>query len=156
MLAFFPPFIPCNNLGSVCYWQLKVVARDITKHPLNYRGWSSPNCQPDGVENPGANRHTSLMKSWFQSQLSFHLSRWDLRLSGLSSSLRNKETDLIVLKFPFTSIVCKCVSITQSCPTLCNPLDCSPPGSSVHGVLQARILAWVAIPFSRGSSQPED
>ena len=40
----------------------------------------------------------------------------------------------------------------QSYPTLCNPMDCSPPGSSVHGILQARILEWVAIPFSRGSS----
>ena len=40
--------------------------------------------------------------------------------------------------------------------TLCNPMDCSPPGSSVHGILQARILAWVAIPFSRGSSWPRD
>ena len=40
------------------------------------------------------------------------------------------------------------------CPTLCDPLDCSPPGSSVHGTLQARILKWVAFPFSRGSSQP--
>ena len=44
----------------------------------------------------------------------------------------------------------------QSCPTLCNPMDCSPPGSSVHGILQARILEWGAIPFSRGSSQPGD
>ena len=40
----------------------------------------------------------------------------------------------------------------QSCPTLCDPMDCSPPGSSVHGVSQARILEWVAISFSRGSS----
>ena len=39
---------------------------------------------------------------------------------------------------------------------LCNPLDCSPPGSSVHGILQARILEWVAISFSRGSSRPRD
>ena len=41
-----------------------------------------------------------------------------------------------------------------SCPTLCNPVDCSSPGSSVHEILQARILEWVAISFSRGSSQP--
>ena len=41
----------------------------------------------------------------------------------------------------------------QSCPTLCNPMDCSPPGSSVHGILQARILQWVPISFSTGSSQ---
>ena len=42
----------------------------------------------------------------------------------------------------------------QSCPTLCDPMDCSPPDSSVHGILQARILEWVAMPFSRGSSWP--
>ena len=44
----------------------------------------------------------------------------------------------------------------QSCPTLCNPVDHSPLGSSVHGILQARILEWVVISFSRGSSQPRD
>jgi len=41
-------------------------------------------------------------------------------------------------------------------PALCNPVDCRPPGSSVHGIVQARILEWVAISFSRGSSQPTD
>ena len=46
--------------------------------------------------------------------------------------------------------------VAQSCPTLCDPMDCNPPGSSVHGILQARILEWVAIPFSRGSSWPRD
>ena len=46
--------------------------------------------------------------------------------------------------------------ITQSCPTLCNPVDCSLPGSSDHGIFQARVLEWVAISFSRGSSQPRD
>ena len=42
--------------------------------------------------------------------------------------------------------------VVQLCPTLCDPMDCSPPGSSVHGIFQARILEWVAISFSRGSS----
>ena len=46
--------------------------------------------------------------------------------------------------------------VTQLYLTLCNPIDCSPPDSSVHGILQARILEWVAISFSRGSSQPGD
>ena len=46
--------------------------------------------------------------------------------------------------------------VTQSCPTLCDPVDCSPPGSSVHGILQARILEWVAISLSRGYSRPRD
>ena len=47
-------------------------------------------------------------------------------------------------------------SVAQSCSTLCDPMDCSLPGSSVHGILQARVLEWVAISFSRGSSQPRD
>ena len=46
------------------------------------------------------------------------------------------------------------VLVIQSCPTLCDPMDCSPPGSSVCGILQARILEWVAMPSSRGSSRP--
>ena len=53
--------------------------------------------------------------------------------------------------------------VQRTCPLcgsfagfLCNPVDCSPPGSSIHGVLQARILEWVAVSFSRGSSQPRD
>ena len=45
-----------------------------------------------------------------------------------------------------------CCLVTKSCPTLCNSMDCSPLGSSVHGILQARILEWVAIPFTRASS----
>ena len=46
--------------------------------------------------------------------------------------------------------------LLQSCPTLCDPLDCSPPGSSFHEILQARILQWVAMPSSRGSCRPKD
>ena len=48
----------------------------------------------------------------------------------------------------------KCVLVAQSCLTFCDPMNCSLPGSSVHGIFQARILEWVAISFSRGSSQP--
>ena len=49
--------------------------------------------------------------------------------------------------------VCLCVLVAQPCLTLCDPMDCSPLVSSVCGILQARILEWVTIPFSRGSSQ---
>ena len=58
--------------------------------------------------------------------------------------------------FPSTGTVKVKVLVTQPCPTLCHPMNYSPPGSSVHGILQARILAWIAIPFSRESSQPRD
>ena len=47
------------------------------------------------------------------------------------------------------------VLVTQSCLTLCDSMDCSPPSSSVHGVLQARILEWIAFPFSRDLPNPE-
>ena len=46
--------------------------------------------------------------------------------------------------------------VAQSCPTLCDPMVCSLPGSSVHGILQARVLEWVAVSFSGRSSQPRD
>ena len=52
-----------------------------------------------------------------------------------------------------SNVVCL---VAQWCPTLCNPLDCSLPGSSFRGILQARLQEWVAIPFYRGSSQPRD
>ena len=51
---------------------------------------------------------------------------------------------------------CTLCIVAQTCPTLCNPMDCSTPGSSVHGISQERILEWVVISFSRGSSQPRD
>ena len=46
--------------------------------------------------------------------------------------------------------------VDQLCPTLCDPMDCSLPDSSVHGIFQARVLEWIAISSSRGSSQPRD
>ena len=55
-----------------------------------------------------------------------------------------------------SGIMEKEVLVAQSCPTLCDPVNCSPPRSSVHGILQARILEWVAMPSSRGSSWPRD
>ena len=59
------------------------------------------------------------------------------------------------LNYSVTFLACVCL-VTQSCPTLCDPMDCSPPGSSVYVILQARIFEWVAIPFSRVSSRPRN
>ena len=72
----------------------------------------------------------------------------DRRLDCQAMSLRCTEG-------PYLD-VCKCALSLQSCLTLCDPLDCSPPGSSVHGILQARILEWVAMSFFRGFSRPRD
>ena len=54
------------------------------------------------------------------------------------------------------SMVLHSVLVAESCLTLCDSMDCRLPGSSVHGILHVRILEWVAISFSRGSSQPRD
>ena len=56
----------------------------------------------------------------------------------------------------YNGVCCVLCLVTQSCPTLCDLINCCPPGSSVHGILQARIMEWVAMPSSRGSSQPRD
>ena len=53
------------------------------------------------------------------------------------------------------SIVTAAAKSRQSCPTLCDPIDGSPPGSSVHGIFQARVLEWVAMPFSTDLPNPE-
>ena len=54
----------------------------------------------------------------------------------------------------FSNALTMCAKLLQSCLTLCNPMDYNLPGSSVHGILQARILEWIAVPSSRGSYQP--
>ena len=95
----------------------------------------------------------SFAKSSFSKQnySEKHLSEW-----------RVCETWLFLPTFclmwdPGTRSTCvPACSVTQSCLTLCDPMDCSPPGSSDHGILQARILEWVAISYSRGSSWPRD
>ena len=71
--------------------------------------------------------------------------------SGESRRDKNKWSPLSA--HPYTAPKRK-VLVTLSCPTLCDPMDSSPPGSSVYGILQARILEWVAIPFSRGLPGP--
>ena len=63
-----------------------------------------------------------------------------------------KTVEQLFKKSNIVTILC----CTQLHPTLCDPVGCSPPGSSVHGISQARILGWVAISFSRGSSWPRD
>ena len=67
--------------------------------------------------------------------------------------LKSKLPKTVIFS-PSFACCCCCCSVAKLCPTLCNPMDCSPPGSSVHGIFQARTLEWLAISSSRGSSQP--
>ena len=70
--------------------------------------------------------------------------------------LKHPPTDAWIRKIWYTYTMEYCVLVAQSCPTLCDPTYCDLPGSSVHGILQPRILEWVAISFSRRSSRPRD
>ena len=97
--------------------------------------------------------------------INFHPSAW---LPSSTSSASEGTTSLIqeltgILSPPYSLVSIpirkkekKESEVAQLCPTLCNPMDCSLPGSSIHGILQARILEWVAISFSRRSSRPRD
>ena len=71
--------------------------------------------------------------------------------SRAGSVLVSTQVDIL----PWLLLATKAL-VAQSCPILCDPTDYSPPGSSICRILQARILEWIAIPFSRGSSQPRD
>ena len=62
----------------------------------------------------------------------------------------------LLCSIPFYEYSVEIMLVAQSCPALCNPMDCSPKGSSVHRILQERILEWVDMPSSRGSSWPRD
>ena len=74
---------------------------------------------------------------------------------SLQFSPHNVNIDVrFILKF--RGHACIHAKLLQLCLTLCNPMDYNLPGSSVHGILQARILEWVAMPSSRGSSRPRD
>ena len=71
-------------------------------------------------------------------------------------SLRRNRVAIMVNKRVQNAVKESESEVVQSCPTLCDPVDCSLPGFSIHGILQARILEWVTISFSRGSSRPRD
>ena len=90
----------------------------------------------------------------------FHIFCWLLNLAELSLIYKSEDRCLYHMvalnMIKDQKISVGEVLVTQLCPTLCHPMDCSLPGSSVHGILQARILEWVSIPFSRGSSWPRD
>ena len=80
------------------------------------------------------------------------------QLSHIKTSLKFKEAESFY-DHPkdISQLLQSCAAKSlQSCPTLWDSMACSPPGSSVHGILQSRILEWVAISSSRGSSQPRD
>ena len=111
-------------------------------------------------------RHTEWQDAscsgwWEKLELNFSL-RWSPRVRWLLRYPRDRQensTTLSIWKY-LSNLLGGAHSewseVAQSCLTLCNPVDCSLPGFSIHGIFQARILEWVTISFSRGSSRPRD
>ena len=127
-LTHLVPFL----MGTVC--------GDVIRGCVKIRGQPHHPCDGDitkregrrpGNHSPGAERGGGTRLTWTVPSLTKQCGRGGVGSGGVG--------------------VC-----TQSCLILCNPMDCSPPGSSVHAILQARIPEWVAIHFSRGSSRPRD
>ena len=77
-------------------------------------------------------------------------------LQGIFPTQGSNQVFSIVGKFFYHLSQQWTSEVAQLCPILCNPMDYSPPGFSIHGIFQARVLEWVAISFSRGSSWPRD
>ena len=105
--------------------------------------------------------HFLLIKFIFISQhlLNHHLFQISNRFFSIQNIIESIVTQHLLIEFVighFIKYLCMCAKLLQSCSTLCNLMDHSPPASSVHGILQGRILEWVVISSPRGSSWPRD
>ena len=116
-----------NNLNSpITIKEIKLIIKNLPKE-----------------ESPGPDRFIREFYQMFQELTQSLWKTQDHVKNPASPWCKNQKCSVLVL-------------VTQSCPTLCDPMDCSPPGSCIHEIFQARILEWVAISFCRGSSQPRD
>ena len=109
---------------------------------LHWQADSLPLSHQRSLDDSTIKRKSNLLNHWGE-PMSLHL------------FIQHANPFLILEKSSNNTIIVLCL-VAQSCLTLCNPTDCSPTGSSIHGILQATILEWVAMPSSRGSSQPRD
>ena len=148
---------PCDRIWSV-------------KSDVSLRGWSIAVPVVDTPFSPVPLKPQLIVEAGVDVEVQSHMSG---RYSGWSHQRRFQhdwemnfcclETlrfqNCLLLKhniaYPAYYVACAC-SVAELCPTLCNPMDLSLPGSSVHGVFQARVLQWGAISYPRGSSWPRD
>ena len=147
------------------------VTRTHTELPAS--SWSAPSlaaasnsphllpCSACGEMWPGMNTQWKANENsqlWFSKPVRLHASTSILSLVRSASLCLPLSSAEPGDPDPSLCLLChwRWKEVTQSCPTLCDPIDCSLPDSSVHGILQARVLEWVAIAFFRGSSWPRD
>ena len=103
-----------------------------------------------------ASLHTSAnAHTWTHTENTNILTKWDYTqaIPVMDTILLFFTSSFALHSSPRSPPACMQAKSLQSCPTLCDPMDCSPPGSSVYGILQARILEWVVMPSSKESSQ---
>ena len=119
--------------------------------------------QWEGEPAPEVHTLNCRVKMWRQNDKSWVCAEpWEQSTPGTQSVVAAQSSALTLPAKPFRGCpagmcICMCESeVTQSCSTLCDPMDCTLPGSSVHGIFQAIVLEWIAISFSRGSSQTRD
>ena len=135
---------------------MKDVRKNMRKNkpPTPHTTWKTfPVCVREESEGTQwVHREWSVMKSLSSCFCVWASERQGIKTQGASWHPKRRKDTCLVSQFHLWERVCV---PAQSCPTFCDPIDCSPPGSSVHGILQARILEWVAMPSSRGSSPPQ-
>ena len=135
------PFRDCKLLAS----KLKV-GMD-TLYPL------LESCSPPPIQFDFLSRTSVIPKIGFNGLLAIPTAFCRCPSPGTHYTLTRMEIPSGQEEYPRSCMHAKSL---QSCPALCNRMDCSPPGSSVHVILQGRILEWSAMPFSRGPSQSRD
>ena len=157
---------PGKNTGVGCHFLLQCMK---VKSEMEVAQSCLTLCDPMDCSLPGSSVHgifQARVLEWSAIAFSnFNLTKPQISVRSLfyrqeiADSQRHKIT-FPVSRLPLTlremEHLAQCVLVTESCQTLCDPMDCSLPGSSVHGIFQARILPSVIISSSRGSSQPRD
>ena len=148
-----------------CLFQLTLWALVCGSHPL----WEAAHCSktstdfgvrqawPGFASQPSTSHQSlsvSLSAKWGKNSYFIRLLCRQNVVMALKSLLYGPQYVLVHPELLLEAQVHACHA--QSCPTFCGTVDCSPPGSSVHGIFQSRILEWVAILFSRGWSRPRD
>ena len=151
--------VPNPSTGGLCFIYSYICLCLITEKALDGLFLWAPHringheCEPNPGNSEGQGRLTYMLQFLGVTNCWSQLSDWTTTTTKSWSVLG------LGLEAPFsphTQRLAHCAFVTQLWPTLCDPMDCSPPGSSVHEIFQVRILEWVAISFSRGSSQPRD
>ena len=148
-----------------CLFILMMVSFTVQKHFSLIQGlqlFSGSSCLLDSMASKALQGLTAIFNhSTCIFPLILHREAMELAFPWMCPAVSLTSEPLHML-FSFATLnhthmyLCMHAKSVQLCLTLCNPLDCSPPGSSIHGILQTRILEWGAMPSSRGSSQPRD